>query len=109
MQAHLESDTGAIERLVEIALENHGNEQRSETRHPFFRHATIINDSDRATWRHVFTRDISPQGMGLLHDFLLDGGPVVLTVDGGPKPLLLDIRWCRPCGRGWYISGGSFR
>ena len=47
MQSHLESDVGVIERLVAIALENQGQEKRSETRLPFFRTGTLIADSDR--------------------------------------------------------------
>lgn len=56
-------------------------------------------------------RNISLSGIGLSHGAPLAAGPVLLTYetqDGARLAVGVEISWCRPSGRGQYISGGKF-
>ena len=58
-----------------------------------------------------FTREISPVGIGLLHNVALTPGEVELSIPsrrGYSIRVRTRILWCHSCGEGWYISGGLF-
>ncbi len=83
--------------------------RRAHGRVPFFQPA-FINLDKKETFS-VFTRDISPDGMGLLHNMPIEPQIVNLAVhcsNGTIVELRLDLDWCLSCGEGWYISGGGF-
>jgi hypothetical protein len=84
---------------------------RIRQRHPFFRPAVIACADARRRSHSAFCRDISPAGVGLLHNFPLNPGEVIVTIatkKGRNVSVRTDIVWCKPCGEGWYISGGRF-
>ncbi len=84
-------------------------DRRHHGRLPFFQPA-FINLDKKQTFS-VFTRDISPDGMGLLHNKPIEPQIVNLAVhcsNGTIVEIRLDLDWCLSCGEGWYISGGGF-
>ena len=86
------------------------DDRRIHGRIAFFQPAYLsMADSDELF--SVFTRDLSREGLGLLHNMPIEPQIVSLTVrcsNGAIATLKLDIDWCLACGEGWYISGGGF-
>lgn len=84
--------------------------RRVADRRAYFRPASIVTDGGRSVaWG--FTRDMSDQGIGLLHDVPVKQGLThvgVSALNGEELQMRVDIKWCRHCGDGWYISGGQF-
>jgi hypothetical protein len=98
----------AIYELLAEAQEGEADARRSN-RHAFFRSVTIRMNGGRL--HSAFSRDISELGIGLLHNFELPPGEVGIAISsarGYSIPLRARIVWCRPCGAGWYLSGGEF-
>jgi hypothetical protein len=86
--------------------------RRLQQRYPFFRPVTIATHGGKGDKVSAFTRDISPEGIGLLHSVNLTPGRVVLSFPGTPDQssnISTDIRWCKPTSEHCYISGGEFR
>ena len=92
-------------------------ERRTDTRLPFQRPVhvrTLRNeeqapDIDGAEIVTAYTRDIAPNGIGLLHDQPLASGRVLLTFEllgGAPLSLVAELTWCRYIGDFWHLSGG---
>ena len=71
----------------------------------------LVQDSNAETYS-AFTRDISKNGIGVLHGFELEVGDVVTIVtrsqDDGVLEMRVRVRWCISTGHGWYMSGGIF-
>lgn len=103
----------AVHRLLTEARELDYQEQlerRSKVRYPFFRAVTLAPDGEGRSYS-AFTRDLTRSGVGLLHNMPLDHGEATLTIPSAQNDALrarITIVWCRPCGEGWYISGGEF-
>jgi len=58
----------------------------------------------------AYTRDISPRGVGLLHDRPIRDGEVLLTFDlltGETVSLIADLTWCRREEDHRYSAGGE--
>ena len=101
----------AVERLLRESPESLGSERPAQGRYPFFRPVTVAVDGDEADSLLAFTRDISPLGIGLLHNAPLERGEVVLRFTGESNDQVLlrsEIVWCHDCGEGWYLSGARF-
>jgi hypothetical protein len=98
----------AISCLVADAKEFAEKERRSETRFPFFRHASVDLDGH---FHAVYTRNISDSGIGLMHtmDLPLCGVELCIMTDVN-RILKLRARvvWCEPCSSGLYVSGLTF-
>lgn len=89
------------------------DDRRSVPREPFFRPVTVaLIAGGESQQFSCFSRDISPRGIGLLHDRPLQNGiEVVLTIQSenlGSIRVRSQIMWCAPCGEGWYLSGARF-
>jgi hypothetical protein len=83
-------------------------ENRCEERQPFFR-SVILEVGGRQY--SAFTRDVSDNGMGFLHNAPIAGGEIVVRLNAdSPRAtrIRMKLMWCMPCGEGWYISGGRF-
>jgi len=81
----------------------------SRMRLPCFRSASIILDG--GIRYPAFTRDISADGIGLLHEVELPRSEVevnIATGRGYEVKVRTQILHCRPCGQEWYLSGGRF-
>ena len=99
-----------VKRLLDEAKLERG-EQRAHTRQPFFGPVTIVvQENGQQRNFSCFSRDISPSGMGLLHNMPLKLGRVTLVIprESAGIHLQSEIMWCQPCGEGWYLSGASF-
>ncbi len=98
-----------VAELVLEAREADQAERRQSVRYPFFRPVTVRTDMFR---KHAaFTREISADGIGMLHrvEFRLGKVDVLISTGSGASARLrVHILWCRPCGEGWFISGGRF-
>ena len=71
----------------------------------------LVEEAGKRRNYSCFYRDISPIGVGLLHNMELKPGEVVLTVfrKSGTKVCFRGaLLWCHPCGEGWFISGAKF-
>lgn len=95
------------------ASQNRTDERRTAVREPFFRPVTLeLTVAGKPQERSCFSRDISPKGIGLLHNFSLEQGEnVVLTIHSdclGRIRVRSEIMWCTPAGEGWYLSGARF-
>jgi hypothetical protein len=99
----------AIHELVVEAHHEHVRDRRSETRYPFFRPVSLeIQPGSRFS---AFTREISSQGIGLLHNFDIRPSEIELYIPHR-KGQLIRVRtriiWCQERGDGWFTSGGVF-
>lgn len=92
-------------------------ERRTDTRLRFQRpvHVTPLRDDEQALESGgsevvtAYTRDITPAGIGLLHDQPLASGRVLLTFEllgGAPLSLVAELTWNRYIGGCWHLSGG---
>ncbi len=97
-----------IPRLVADAKELAERERRSDTRFPFFRHASVhVNGQCHS----AYTRNISDSGIGLMHAMELPSCDVELRITTDPGRLLTiraRIERCEPCRGGLYLSGLTF-
>jgi hypothetical protein len=88
----------------------HNSERRSHCRIPFSRPATIYFDNEPVPIPAVI-RDISMEGIGLLHDIPIALGEATLRIpNSGDKTLCarVDLTWCRGLMKHYYVSGGKF-
>ena len=86
-------------------------EQRAFNRQPFFRPVTLTAVEGEWQQCSAFSRDISPQGIGLLSNVPVERRECILTIprkSGAPVHLRAEMLWCAHCGDGWYVSGGRF-
>ena len=99
------------DQLRELMAEARADDQfdrRGAARYPFFRQVHIESESGRLDCV-AFTRELSRVSIGLLQNVSLPPGWVTLIIPrprGNPLYLATEILWCRPCGEGWYLSGG---
>ena len=107
--ASLEMETRIEEMVGQLVNESMQQERRAVPRQPYFRPAGIItSDNEKFT---VFTKDISRRGVSLLHNMPLKNGKVLMSIlreTGETVRFRTEIGWCKPCGEGWYLSGGLF-
>ncbi len=97
-----------VHQLLDEARAQELTDRRAEMRHPYFAPVDVrMND----THLSAFAREISPLGIGLLHNAPLPAEVVTIRLRG-PQGTNLAIQtqilWCKPCGEGWYLSGGRF-
>lgn len=100
-----------IQELMGQARADDQMDRRGAARYPFFRPATLDNDREDLGPHQAFTRELSTTGIGLLHNVPLSIGPHKVAIrygDGHVAAFPTEILWCRPCGDGWYVSGGKF-
>jgi len=98
-----------VRRLVNEAQDETDFQRRNEVRHPFFRPVKIV-DSERIELS-ALSRNISETGIGLIHHCNLRSTTVSLIItrrSGEQVEVAAKIRWCRPIGDQWFISGGEF-
>ena len=98
----------AIHELVLEAYDEGKRDRRAEVRYPFFRSVMLQVDGRRHA---AFSREISAGGIGLMHAIDLGNGEVEVSIPsrrGHSVRMRTRILWCRPCGDGWFISGGRF-
>lgn len=107
------SDSELVASLYDLLYDaiSHDVERRDKLREPFVAPVIIQPNGDPASKVTGFSRDISTDGIGLLHPVPLECKDVAITVCGrnrNPTLLYIKIEWCQPFGEGWYFSGGRF-
>jgi hypothetical protein len=99
----------AIYQLIVEAQNNEKKDRRHEVRFAFFRPVSI--HADDGSRYSAFSREISASGIGLIHNLALQPGEVEISIShehGYSIRVRTQLVWCRPCGEGWFISGGRF-
>ena len=101
----------AVRELL-IEAKDAAEERSKEKREPFLAPATVIvEESGERRSNSCFCRDISPIGIGLLHNMKLKTGEAVVKValkSGTVTCFRSALQWCRPFAKGWFISGARF-
>lgn len=100
-----------IEELMAQARADDQMDRRGAARYPFFRPATLHSHRAELDPHLAFTRELSTSGVGLLHNMPLEPGRYLVTIHPAQGPscsIPTEILWRRPCGEGWYLSGGRF-
>jgi hypothetical protein len=103
------------DQLRELMAEARADDQldrRGAARYPFFRPVRLEKDGDNEGDCVAFTRELSLASIGLLHNVPLSPGNITVAIarpQGEALCLSTEIVWCRPCGEGWYLSGGLLR
>ncbi len=98
-----------VTRVLAEARGEAYTEQRQSSRVPFFKHVEIRPKDSSSPRISAFSRDISGDGIGLLHIMPLECGEVVVRIPSRFRKayeLRVHIEWCQDCGEGWYMSGG---
>ncbi len=99
----------SMRSLLSEAREDDAREPSMGTRHPFFRPVSIlVSEGCRMS---AFSRDLSPQGIGLMHHMPLPLEEVEIRIATG-RGYYVKVRTmitsCRPCGEACYVSRGHF-
>ncbi len=87
-------------------------ERRSTNRRAFVRPMQITSLRQEPVQCQAFTRDISPEGIGIVCD--LAWRPFqratlsVHSLRGKDVMFNAEVRWCEPFGKNWYLVGWSF-
>ena len=84
-------------------------ERRNNARRNFVRPVRIIFSDNPKTVLSGFTRDLSDNGIGLIHKFeAIQGDPAYVTINrlwDDPVIVRCKVAWCTKCENGWYQSG----
>lgn len=86
-------------------------ERRATPRHPCFAPVSLTPSGDSRQRLSAYSRDISAEGLGLLHSMPLTRGTIfsaVLQLPTGELRQQGQVMWCKPAGEGWYLSGLRF-
>jgi hypothetical protein len=88
-----------------------GVERRAAERYPFFAPVCITSCDASQQRRSAFSRDMSTDGIGLLHNMPIDRGTICdlsITQNGINFRRRSQAMWCSAVGEGWYLSGWRF-
>ena len=88
-------------------------ERRAVDRKPFARPVTIECGKDQSEIHDAFSRDISPIGIGIISRVnFRERTRAYLTVHTIVRQeqtrVLAEVRWTKPFGKGWYLTGWHF-
>jgi hypothetical protein len=87
-------------------------DRRSTNRRPFVRPVQIRSLRQEPLENEAFSRDISPEGIGIIcRSIWQPFQRATLQVHGlKGKDVVFnaEVRWCEPFGKGWFIVGFSF-
>ncbi len=107
-------DVDLADEADEQAAANRRTEKRTKCALPV--EVLVTNAEGRyVSWAEddshkAYIRDISPGGIGLLHNTQVDAHRVVLRValeNNELVSLSVCLLWCRPLNEGWFSSGGK--
>ncbi len=93
-----------LESIGKTDTENHRDCERIELNVP----AEIV--TRRGNTVSAVTREISRNGIGLLHRGSVTPGPVTVRMASETREYTyrVELEWCTPCDNGMFISGGRF-
>jgi hypothetical protein len=99
-----------IQGLFGKTIGHHGVDPRHDIRRPYCCPVSIILEGGQRELPG-YTRDLSSQEIGLVHNAPLEHGEVTvaLSAPSGQRVLVrTEIRWCLPCRDGRFQSRGRF-
>jgi hypothetical protein len=98
-----------LQPLLREARDFDERDGRARMRFPCFRTATMVLDSGLRY--PAFSRDISEDGIGLIHEVEMPTSDVVINLETGrgyQVTVRTQINHCRECGQDWFLSDGRF-
>ena len=104
---------GTIEFLLKEYETEMLRDRRAVRRKPFVRPVIIQTGRNRDEIHHVFSRDISSVGIGVISQVKWKDNTVArISIESinGKRTATVDAqaRWTQPYGEGWYITGWKF-
>jgi hypothetical protein len=102
---------GEIQEFLAASRSEDGAERRVSERQAFFAPVSLKPAKTPTQRWSVFSRDLSSEGIGLLHNMPIDRGTVCeVTVRCDQAELRHDAEcmWCTSAGEGWFLSGWRF-
>jgi hypothetical protein len=108
-----ENSTAEFQDLVQALLNEDQlfslRERRNNARKNFVRPIRLVFNDRPDTVLSGFTRDLSDNGIGLIHRFQATPGDLAyVTINRlWDEPVIIRCRvaWCSQCENGWYQSG----
>jgi len=101
--------TGLVASTPFDLVQQSAKQQRANPRFPFSAPLEAINPD--GTTRHIFCRDISADGIGLLTKGDIEPDMITVRVPvafGTSLEIQAQPGWSHPIGSGWYMSGARF-
>ena len=104
----------STEQLQELLAASRGGDfqdRRAAERHAFFAPVSIIAPTAHSLLLSAFSRDVSQDGIGLLHFFRMEPGAMCELCIGQSDVkirLRAEVMWTKPAGEGWFTSGWRF-
>ena len=99
-----------IDRLLSEIQRARLSERRTEPRHAFVRPVQIHFPHGPSL--SAFSKDMSAQGIGVICNTTMTVGSLatleIHSTQGAPLILRSEVRWCDPCGKGWFLVGWKF-
>ena len=101
----------AVENLFDEDRQFERTERRFSIREQFSRPVTVkLNDKDEVY--DVFSKNISFEGIGIISKNEFPQGAeakIEIYSSNSVNPVIVSkLAWCKPFGKGWYISGWRF-
>lgn len=100
-----------VQRLLDEDNRFDRTERRSTVRESFAR-PVIVRIGDAANELSAFSRNISPDGIGLVSTMEFPADTTakleILSTAGVSPTILSELKWCKPLGKGWFLSGWKF-
>lgn len=101
-----------IQRLIKEVQASQLRERRAVDRKPFVRPVQITTEKSPDEPEQGFSRDISLHGIGVIGKTEWRDSSiatlVIHSLDGRNVTVKAEVRWCKPYGNGWYLTGWSF-
>ena len=104
-------DTDKISELFLHEAIAEDTERRRLHRKPFLRRATIMQIEGRTVVDPAFCRDISRDGIGLLHGKPIEAGSnytLAIPILGRVLEIQCEANWCNQVGERQYFSGAAY-
>ena len=97
-----------LQQILENIEKNNGLNLRETDRLELSVPAEIV--TTRGNIVESMTREISRDGMGLLHRGSITPGPVTVKMSSETKNFeyRVQVEWCHPVEKGMFFSGGRF-
>lgn len=97
-----------LKSILESIGKEHSDNHRSVERLDLSVPAEVI--TSRGNTISAVTREISRYGLGMLHRGAIQPGEVTVKMASESREFeyRVEIKWCLPCEKGMFISGGEF-
>lgn len=112
-QLPVSAPTSTVRQLIKEGEAELLKERRSVDRKPFVRPVKILAGRNQEFVHEAFSRDISSIGVGIISATEFDENQLatlaIHSLEGRRDiPVRARVKWSKPYGYGWYISGWLF-